>query len=103
MIGSLLPLFVGALPAQQAGPPPASGDPPARVARISYLTGTVSFQPSGDTTWSLATVNYPMTTGDRLYANPGGRAELQVGRLALRVSEATDFTVTAGYAPYQHL
>jgi hypothetical protein len=88
LIGSLLPLLAGMLPAQD------TGDPSARVARLSYLTGQVSFQPAGDTTWSLASANYPMTTGDRLYVDRGGRAELQVGTLALRASEATDLTVT---------
>jgi hypothetical protein len=95
LLGSLLPLLAGALRAQEAGPPPGSGDPPARVARISYLTGTVSFQPSGDTAWSLATANYPLTTGDRLYADRGARAELQAGRLTLRVGEGSDLTVTS--------
>src|SRR5437867_2058970 len=33
-------------------------DPPARVARISYLKGSVSLQVSGDTGWSEATLNY---------------------------------------------
>jgi hypothetical protein len=93
LIGSLFSLLAGILPAQDAYR--EAGDPSARVARISYLTGTVSFQPSGDTAWSLATTNYPMTTGDRLYADRGARAELQVGPLALRVSEATDLTVTS--------
>ena len=88
LIGSLLPLLAGILPAQD------TGDPSGRVARISYLSGSVSLQPSGDTAWSLASVNYPMTSGDRLYADRGGRAELQLGSLALRVSEATDLTVT---------
>jgi len=94
LIGSLLPLLVQALPAQEVGPPPA-GDPPTRAARISYLAGTVSAQSSGDTTWSLASVNYPLTTGDRLYADRGARGEIQVGTLTLRVSDATDLTVTS--------
>ncbi len=95
LIGSLWPLFAASLAAQEAGAPSSADDPPGRVARISYLTGTVSFQPSPDTTWSLATVNYPLTTGDRLYADRGARAELQVGSLTLRVGEGTDLTVTS--------
>jgi len=94
LIGSLLPVLAGVLAAQEA-PPATAGDPPARVARIAYLAGTVSLQTSGDTVWSLASVNYPMTTGDRLYSDRGGRAELQVGDLTLRASEATDLTVTS--------
>ena len=69
-------------------------DPPARVARISYLKGSVSLQVSGDTGWSEATLNYPVTTGDRLYTDQDSRAELQVGRFAVRFSESTDLTLT---------
>ncbi|HYL08915.1 MAG TPA: DUF6600 domain-containing protein, partial [Candidatus Udaeobacter sp.] len=71
-----------------------SGDPPARVARISYLKGSVSFQVVGDTGWSDATLNYPATTGDRLYTDQDSRAELQLGRYAVRLSESTDLTLT---------
>ena len=97
LLGALLPLLAGALPAQEPAQPPAttdSGDPPARVARISYLAGDVSFQGSGDTAWSQATLNYPMTVGDRLYADRGARAELQVGALAVRLDGGSDLTVT---------
>ena len=98
MIGSLALLLAGPLLAQ-APPPPASppadsGDPPGRAARISYALGNVSFQPSGDTGWSMATVNYPVTSGDRLYADQGARVELEVGSLAVRMGEATDLTMT---------
>jgi Family of unknown function (DUF6600) len=88
LLGALCPLLAGALLAQGAN------DPSARAARISYVSGNVSFQRSGDTGWSLATLNYPMTTGDRLFADQGGRAELQVGPVAVRVAEAGDLTVT---------
>jgi len=69
------------------------GDPPARVARLSFAQGKVSFQPSGETTWSEASVNRPMTTGDRIYTDPGGSAELEVGPFAVRISGATDVTL----------
>jgi hypothetical protein len=89
-----LALLVAPLAAQQPSAFPEPGDPPARVARVAYLEGSVSFQPSGDTTWSMAQVNYPMTTGDRLYADQGGRAELQLGRLTVRMWGTTDVTVS---------
>jgi hypothetical protein len=59
-----------------------AGDPPARVARLSLAQGKVSFQPSGQTGWSEASVNRPVTTGDRLFADQGARAELEVGPFA---------------------
>jgi hypothetical protein len=69
------------------------GDPPARVARLSLAQGKVSFQPSGETEWSEATVNRPVSTGDRLYTDPGARAELEVGPFSVRLSQGTDVTL----------
>lgn len=69
------------------------GDPPARVARLSFAQGKVSFQPSGESDWSEATVNRPMTTGDRLYTDQDGLAELEVGPFAVHLSQATDVTL----------
>ena len=50
----------------------ASADPPSRVARLGYLSGAVSFSPAGEDDWVQATINRPLTTGDRLWADPGG-------------------------------
>ncbi|HXN50893.1 MAG TPA: DUF6600 domain-containing protein [Candidatus Acidoferrum sp.] len=69
-------------------------NPPARAARISYLKGKVSFQPAGQDVWSQAALNFTVTTGDRIYADKGARAELEVGPYTVRVSEHTDLIVT---------
>jgi hypothetical protein len=69
-----------------------SGDPPGRVARLSYVEGAVSFEPSGETDWSQASLNYPLTTGDRLWTDKSARAELETGNIAIRMSEQTDLT-----------
>ena len=69
------------------------GDPPARVARLSFVQGKVSFQPSGETQWSEATVNRPVTVGDRIYTDQAGSTELEVGPFAVRLSGATDVTL----------
>src|ERR1700730_5012544 len=53
-------------------------NPPSRVARISFLRGRVSFLRAGLTQWSEAELNFPVTTGDRLYTDKDSRAELQV-------------------------
>src|SRR5258708_10929884 len=37
------------------------GDPPSRVARISYLDGNVAFQPSGTGDWAAPAKNRPLT------------------------------------------
>ena len=42
-----------------------AADPPGRAARLSYIVGTVSFQPGGVDDWVPAEANRPMTSGDR--------------------------------------
>jgi Family of unknown function (DUF6600) len=66
------------------------GDPPARVARLSVVSGAVSFQASGVSDWSLATPNSSLTTGDRLFTGSGARAELEVGSFSVRMADSTD-------------
>lgn len=65
------------------------GDPPTRVARISYLDGSVSFQPSGTEDWGTATRNRPMTIGDRIWSDQDSRVELQAGQAAIHLGSMT--------------
>jgi hypothetical protein len=71
----------------------ASADPPSRVARLGYMTGAVSFSPAGENDWVQATINRPLTTGDRLWADAGGRAEIQVGGAMIRMSAGTSVSI----------
>lgn len=70
-----------------------AGDPPVVAARLSLVRGKVSFQPSGESQWSEASVNRPVTIGDRLYTDQASRAELEVGSYTVRLSQATDLTL----------
>jgi len=81
-------MSVGALWAQdpnQAPSPAPAQDPPSRVARLNLIEGQVSFQPAAVTDWTAATLNYPVTIGDHLYADDNSRAELQIGSTAVRL------------------
>ncbi|HEY6248677.1 MAG TPA: DUF6600 domain-containing protein [Candidatus Angelobacter sp.] len=69
-------------------------DPPSIVGRISYLNGNVSFEPSGENEFAQASLNYPITTGDRIYTDQEGRAEFETGNLAVRIAGNTDLTTT---------
>jgi hypothetical protein len=69
----------------------AAQDPPARAGRLSYISGSVSFQPSGVSDWVAATVNRPLTTGDQLFADEGARAEVHVPGAAFRLGSRTAF------------
>jgi hypothetical protein len=49
------------------------------VARISYISGQVSYGRGDDPDdWDPAITNLPFTLGDRIYSSPDGRAELQL-------------------------
>jgi hypothetical protein len=67
-------------------------DPPGRVARLKYVQGAVSFQPAGEPDWVSAVVNRPMTTGDKLWADAGARAELRIGSATIRLDSSTGFS-----------
>ena len=71
----------------------ASADPPSRVARLGFTSGPVSFSPAGEDDWVQATINRPVTTGDRLWADVGARAEIQVGGAMIRMSAGTSVAV----------
>jgi uncharacterized membrane protein YgcG len=65
------------------------GDPPSRVARISFLDGTVSFQPGGEGDWGNAARNRPVTVGDKLWTDKASRAELQAGQASIHMGSMT--------------
>jgi hypothetical protein len=67
-------------------------DPPTRIARLSHTDGSVSFNPAGTDDWVAAVINRPMTTGDKLWSDNGGRAELHIGSASLRLGSATGFS-----------
>jgi hypothetical protein len=87
-------------PSEQANQPyqadsadqPASNDandPPTRVARISYLDGSVSLQPGGTGDWGSAARNRPMTIGDKIWTDKDSRAELQTGVVSIHLGSMT--------------
>jgi hypothetical protein len=67
-------------------------DPPARVARLGYMEGSVSFQPAGEDDWVGAVPNRPMTTGDKLWSDVDSRAEVQLGSAVIRLAPMTGFS-----------
>jgi len=67
-------------------------DPPSRVARLGYMEGSISLQPAGESEWVQAVANRPMTTGDKLWADKGSRAELQLGSAVIRLDANTGFS-----------
>lgn len=68
-------------------------DPPARVARLGYLNGAVSFSPAGEDAWDQAAINRPLAPGDRLWSDDGARAEVQMGGAMVRLDARTAVTL----------
>jgi hypothetical protein len=64
-------------------------DPPTRVARISFVDGSVSLQPGGQGDWGSAARNRPMTIGDKIWADKDSRAELQAGAVSIHLGSMT--------------
>src|SRR5471032_192176 len=71
----------------------AGADPPSRVARLGYMSGAVSFSPAGESDCVQATINRPLTTGDRLWTDTGGRGEIQAGGAMIRMNAGTGISV----------
>ncbi|MEO6291363.1 MAG: DUF6600 domain-containing protein, partial [Burkholderiaceae bacterium] len=71
----------------------ANADPPSRVVRLGYLTGDVSFSPAGENDWVRASINRPLTTGDRLWTDQRGRTELQIGGAMVRMAANTSVSI----------
>ncbi len=69
----------------------AQEDPPARVARLNYMTGNVSMEPAGVDDWAPAAINRPFTTGDYLYTDQDSQAELHMDIAVMRMGPQTSF------------
>ncbi|WP_066736378.1 DUF6600 domain-containing protein [Cupriavidus sp. D384] len=68
-------------------------DPPSRIATVTEMAGGLSFAPAGSDEWAAVGLNRPITTGDRLWVDPGGRAELHAGTTAVRLGGGTAATI----------
>ena len=71
----------------------AQTDPPGRVARLNLATGAVSMlSQSTGPDWVPAQINYPLTTGDQVWTDVDGHAELHIGTATIRLREETSAT-----------
>jgi FecR protein len=78
-------------------PPEANG--PVRMARFSYLNGSVTWRTSADLDWSTAALNTPMREGAQVWVSDGGRAEIQFDDgSALRLGSGAVVTLQTMYS-----
>jgi hypothetical protein len=78
-------------------------DPPAIAARIAWLSGSVSLEAQGAQDWSVAPLNYPMVSGDRIYTGDGARAVVQSGSTDVRLWADSDVTLTNLNEQYEQI
>jgi len=71
---------------------PAMADPTSQVGRLSYVSGSVSFNPGSLDEWTLASLNYPLSGGDQLWTAVGARAEVQLRSASVRLDSGTAFS-----------
>jgi len=64
--------------------------PPGRVGKLGFASGPVTLVDLRTREAQPATLNWPVTSGDRLNTGPAGRAEVRIGSLAVRVDGDTD-------------
>jgi hypothetical protein len=86
-------LLVWAVCASGASAQEATADPPDRVAVVNYASGQVALAPSGGDEWISDVLNRPLVSGDRLWVDSDGRAELHAGSAALRLGAGTALEV----------
>src|SRR6266478_1107084 len=79
--------FFAALPAL------ARDEPPARVGRVSFVSGNLAFHTPGQNEWSAAAVNYPVATGTSLWTEPEGRAEIRIGPNMIAMASNTELDI----------
>jgi hypothetical protein len=69
-------------------------DPPARAARLQYMSGSVSVQPHGTDDWVAGVLNRPLTNADNIWADKNSRAEISVGTGLIRIDSESSLTLT---------
>ncbi len=87
-------LIVGALMLLLAATAAWAEDPPGRVARLEFMSGSVSVQPRGVDDWVQGSANRPLTNADNIWADKDSRAELNVGTGLLRINSESSLTLT---------
>ena len=78
--------------AQDTGGP--ESDPPALVGRLSLLSGEVSSHGPGATAWTPAVLNFPFTSGDALWTQPGAQADVEVGSSVMVLAPQTELDLS---------
>src|SRR5262249_32956760 len=91
-------IFVAALLAPSAAQTTlaqSQAEPPARVGRLAFTQGTVSFHPHDQDGWTPAAGNMPLTSGDALWTEANARRESSLGGSRIRLQDTTQLDMLA--------
>ncbi len=95
-LGTTMPAF--AQPAAPGGADLAgqeNTDPPPIAGSLAAISGTVSFHAAGETSWSAATLNYPVTNGEGFWTEANAAATIDIADDKLVMDGSTEFDVVA--------
>lgn len=81
-------------PAGEASVDDNRPDPPARAARLQFMSGSVSVQPHGTDDWVAGALNRPLTNSDNIWADKNSRAEISLGTGIVRIDSESSLTLT---------
>src|ERR1051325_2252658 len=70
-------------------------DTPGRAGRISSILGSLVLQEAGSHDWTRPSLNFTLTSGDRLVTGTRSRAEVEIGRYVFRLADSTDAMIVA--------
>ncbi len=79
--------------AQGDGGPAQTGPevtPTMQVGALAWMQGQVSFHTADQDNWSPAVVNYPVSTGDALWTQPGALAGLDIADTLIALAGGTE-------------
>ncbi|HEY6510972.1 MAG TPA: DUF6600 domain-containing protein, partial [Burkholderiaceae bacterium] len=76
-----------------ASPALAADDPPGRVGRVTEGQGQSWVYDTEANEWTPLERNRPLTTGDRVAVDGGGRLELRIGSTAVRLAGGSELEI----------
>jgi len=69
-------------------------NPPPVAGNLSAINGSVSFHAAGETQWTAATLNYPVTNGEGFWTESQASATIEIASDRLVMDGSTEFDVT---------
>jgi hypothetical protein len=72
----------------------AAQNPPGRVGRLALIDGTVTYHTADEQYWQAARRNYPVTTGQSFWTEPGSHAGIEIGSNRIYLNSSTELDVS---------